>query len=245
MILLLYITGEALHWDEVGFAVAWHISEFYQATHLNNVLHYNFSDLLSPASATPKLIELYALHIAIVPLVILLFIFLHFYLVRIKGISLPFWKTPSGQKSPFIKHVKLWLIFGSFMIAAVLLLTIFVGRETGTAPQLLPTSPHYLAKHGPGALGFKPSWPIGWTHGMNLFVEKLGLNPDIWGTVIAGMLMFVSLLLVPFVDRVEKEPENAKGVFNWKRRIWAFLAIALFWGVMITGIIINGVAGPG
>jgi len=240
-----YVTGESLHWDEVGFAVPWHISEIFQATGLSGILGYNFSDLLSIPSATVKLVQIYALHVAILPLLILLLIFVHFYLIKTKGISLPFWKTPSGRKVSFGTHIKRWLIYTLFMCGAMLLLAIFVGRDLGTAPQLLSSSPLYGAHKGPGGLGYKPSSPIGWTHGMNVFVEHLGLKPDIWGTVIAMALMLVSLIAVPFVDREEKEPVSFKEAFDWRKRKWAFIAIALFWAVMIVGVIQNAIAGPG
>ncbi len=245
LIFATYVTGESLHWDEVGFAVPWHVSEILQATHLNNVFHYNFSDLLAPASATLKLVQIYAMHIAILPIMTLLLIVLHFYVMRMKGVSLPFWKQPSGRKVSFASHINRWLLYGGLMVGAMLLLAIFVGKDVGTAPQLLPSSPLYGAKHGPGGLGYKPTSPIGWTHGMNIFVEHLGLTPDIWGTVIAMVLMLGALIAVPFVDREEKEPASWREAFDWHKRTWAFLAIALFWAVMIVGIIQNIIAGPG
>src|SRR6266542_5153280 len=42
---LLSLTGESLHWDEVGFAVPWHISEFFQAIGMAAAVHYEFADL--------------------------------------------------------------------------------------------------------------------------------------------------------------------------------------------------------
>jgi quinol-cytochrome oxidoreductase complex cytochrome b subunit len=244
-ILSLYVTGESLHWDEVGFAVPWHMSEFFQAIHLNNALQYNFSDLLAPASATTKLTQIFALHISVLPLLLLILIPLHLFLIRMKGISAPFWKIASGQQVSFSRHIKVWLIAGGIATIAVFLIAIVIGRDAGTAPQLLSSSPLYEAHKGPGALGFKPSWPIGWTHGMNVFVAKMGLEPDIWGTVITLLLFFTLLLLVPFIDRMDKEPATITEAFDWRRRYGAFILIALFLIVMFTGMIINALAGPG
>ncbi len=241
-----YVTGESLHWDEVGFAVPWHISEILQATNLSNIFHYNFADLLNPATATMKLVQIYAMHIAILPILLLLLAVLHFYLIRMKGISLPFWKQASGKKVPFSSHIKLWIVYSVLALGAVLLLAIFVGRDVGVAPQLLPSSPLHISHKGPGGQGFKPTSPIGWTHGWNVFVDDtFGLKPDIWGTVIAMVLMLGALVVVPFVDREEKEPTSFKEAFDWHKRKWAFLAITLFWVVMILGIVQNIVAGPG
>lgn len=245
LIFATYLTGEGLHWDEVGFAVPWNISEILQATRLNDVFHYNFADLLSPASATLKLVQIYVLHIAVLPLMIVLLAILHFYLIRMKGISLPFWKKPSGNKVPFTRHVRLWFVYSAFALGAVLLLAVFVGRSAGTAPQLLPSSPLYNASDDAGGLGFKPTFPVGWTKGVNIIAARAGIDPDIWGTVIAMALMLGALVAIPFVDRGGKEPASFKEAFDWRKRKWAFLAIALFWAVMLAGIIQNMVAGAG
>ena len=42
-------------------------------------------------TATVKLGQFYAAHIAIVPILLLLFNVWHYYLIQLKGISLPFW----------------------------------------------------------------------------------------------------------------------------------------------------------
>ena len=81
---------------------------------------------------------------------------------------------------------------------------------------------------------------------MNVFVgEHLGINPDIWGTVVGMSLMAGSLLAIPFIDMGEHEPRSWRETFDWRKRGWAFLAIAIFWTVMIVGIVQNAVAGPG
>ena len=80
---------------------------------------------------------------------------------------------------------------------------------------------------------------------MNVFVEHLGLTPDIWGTVIGMVLMLVALVVIPFVDRGTEEPTSWKEAFDWRKRKWAFLAIGLFWAVIIVGTIQNAIAGAG
>lgn len=240
------LTGESLHWDEVGFAVPWHMSEVLQAIGLAGFFHYTFADLRNVATATPKLGQLYAAHIAVVPILLLLFIVWHYYLIRLKGISLPFWLRASGRKAAFSEHVRGWLIYGGIIMVVILLLAILVPREAGIIPQLLPSSPFFGSKHGPGALGTKPSFPISWTHGMNVFVgEHLGINPDIWGTMIGMVLMLGALIAIPFLDRSEAEPINRAEAFNLRKRGLAFAAMALFWLVMIIGVIQNAVAGAG
>jgi len=54
-VLLAFITGESLHWDEVGFAVPWHVSELFQALGLATVVNYDFAQLTDIAQASEKL----------------------------------------------------------------------------------------------------------------------------------------------------------------------------------------------
>ncbi len=243
---LVSLTGETLHWDEVGFAVPWHVSEVLQAFGLAGFFHYTFADLRNVGTASLKLGQFYAAHIAIVPILLVLFIVWHYYLIRLKGISLPFWLRATGRKAAFSEHVRGWLIYGGIIIGVILLIAIFVPREPGVVPQLLPSSPFFGSTHGPGALGTKPSFPISWTHGMNVFVgEHLGIEPDIWGTMIGMALMLASLVAIPFLDRSEHEPSNRAEAFDWRKRGWAFAAMAVFWLVMIVGVIQNFLAGAG
>lgn len=241
--LLVSITGESLHWDEVGFAVPWHMSEAFQATHLANTFHYTFKDLLNVQSATTKLSQIYALHIAIGPIILLLFIVMHYYLIRMKGISAPFWQKASGMKASFGSHIREWLIYGSIVTVIVLALAIFINRDPGVAPQLIPSSPLFGLKGGPGHFGAKPSFPISWTHGMNEFVKRiLNFEPDIWGTIDGAILMTGALFLIPFVDRSDREPATAAEAFNMRKRGIAFALMALFWIIMIVGVVANALA---
>jgi quinol-cytochrome oxidoreductase complex cytochrome b subunit len=239
-------TGEALHWDEVGFAVPWHVSEMLQAVGLASFFGYTFEALLNVSTATEKLGQVFAAHVSIVPIGLGIFIGWHYLLIRFKGISLPFWLRASGRTASFTEHVRGWLIWSGILLGIVLLIAIFFPRDAGTAPQLLPSSSLYGSEHGPGGLGYKPTFPISWTHGMNIFVaDWFGIDPDIWGTIIGMVLMLGALLIIPFVDRGEPEPDSRSAAFDWRKRGWAFAAMALFWLVMIVGVVQNAVAGPG
>jgi quinol-cytochrome oxidoreductase complex cytochrome b subunit len=240
------VTGEALHWDEVGFAVPWHVSEAFQAVGLADAFGYTFAALLAVPTATDKLAQIYALHVSIVPIILGLFIAWHYLLIRLKGISAPFWLRASGRTAVFTEHIRGWLVWSGIILGAVLLIAIFLPRDVGTAPQLLPSSPLFGSEHGPGGLGYKPTYPISWTHGMNVFfAEKLGIDPDIWGTIIGMALMLGALILIPFVDRGEHEPDSTAAAFNWRKRGWAFLAMGVFWLVMIVGVVQNAIAEAG
>ena len=245
---ILSVTGETLHWDEVGFAVPWHISEVYQALGLATTFDYTFADLRNVATATPKLVQVYGVHLAVAAILLVVLIIWHYYLIRLKGISQPFWLPASGRKAAFSEHVRLWFIYSAIILGVILLVAIFVPRDPGTVPQLLPNSPLFIPgmKHGPGALGTKPSFPISWTHGMNVFVgEHLGVEPDIWGSIVGVILLTLALVAIPFLDRGQTEPGSRAEAFNMRKRGWAFAAMGLFWLILIIGIIQNAVSGAG
>src|SRR5437764_1464282 len=123
-VFLAFITGESLHWDEVGFAVPWHISEFFQAIGLATAVNYTFAQLRDIAGATERLGQIYALHISIAPLLLFLFVALHYYLIKVKVISIPFWLKESGRTVAFSSHVFEWLKYSGIILGAVLLLSI-------------------------------------------------------------------------------------------------------------------------
>ena len=239
------LTGEALHWDEVGFGVPWNVSEFLQAIGLAGAFGYTSDALLAIPTATEKLAQLYALHVSIVPIALGLFIGWHYLLIRFKGISAPFWLRASGRTAAFSEHIRGWLIWSGIIIGIVLLIAIFLPRDAGTAPQLLQSSSLYGTDEDPGGLGFQPTFPIGWTRGMNIVAANLGIDPDIWGAAIGMVLMLGALLVIPFVDRGDHEPDSSAAAFNWRKRGWAFLAIGIFWLVMIIGVIQNTITKAG
>ncbi len=245
-VFLLSITGETLHWDERGFAVPWHTSEILEAVGLDKTLNYTHEDLLNVGRATDLLIPYYALHVAILPILLLMLIAMHYYLIKVKGISLPFWHKHTGQTAPFSKHVALWFAYSAVVVGALVAVS-FIHRDPGPEPQLLPTSEFYGSEEGPGELGIVPTFPIMWAHGMNRFVTiAFGLEPDIWGTIIGMALMAAALIAIPFLDRGgPAEPQSWREALSLRRRGWAYLAIVVFWAVLIIGTVTNLVTPKG
>jgi hypothetical protein len=226
--------------------VPWHISEFFQAVGRAAALHYEFADLKAIAGAMARLGQIYAVHLSVAPILLLLFIVLHYYLIKVKGISLLYRLPESGRKAPFSAHIRAWALYGGILLGVVLLVAVVVPRDPGMAPQLLPESTLYGSTHGPGGLGYKPTFPISWTHGVIVFVDEVfGVNPDIWGTVIGMALMALALQVIPFVDRGARAPASRAEAFDLRKRGWAFLAMGVFWLVLVVGAVTNFVAPPG
>jgi ubiquinol-cytochrome c reductase cytochrome b subunit len=245
MTFVISLTGEALHWDEVGFGVPWNIGEFLDAIGLAGLFGYATDGLTDAATATEKLAQIYVVHVSIVPLLLGLLVAWHYLLIRLKGISVPYWMRASGRTSHFTEHLRSWALYGGILLGAVLLLSIALPRDPGTAPQLISSSPLYGTDEDPGGLGFKPTFPISWTRGMNIFAANLGIDPDIWGTVTAMAVLLIALLVIPFLDRGEHPPETSAAAFDWRVRGWAFLAFGVFWLVLMVGLFENAITAEG
>jgi quinol-cytochrome oxidoreductase complex cytochrome b subunit len=233
------LTGEALHWDEIGFGVPWNVGEFLDAIGLAGFFGYTTDALLSIPTASEKLSQFYALHVSIVPIVLGVFIAWHYLLIRFKGISIPFWLRSSGRTAAFSEHIKGWMIWGGIILGVVLLIAIFLPRDPGVAPQLIPSSPLFGTDEDPGGLGFKPTFPISWTRGMNIIAANLGIDPDIWGSVIGMGLLLAVLVVIPFLDRAKHEPESRAAAFDLRQRGFAFVAMGIFWVVLLLGVVSN------
>jgi len=133
------------------------------------------------------------------------------------------------------------MLYATIIIGVVLLVSIFFKRDPGTAPQLIPSSPIFNTDEDPGGLGFKPTFPISWTRGMNVIVANLGIDPDIWGSVLGMVLMFGSILIIPFLDRRSTEPRGWAAAFDLRKRGWAFSAMAIFWLILILGLVASAI----
>ena len=80
---------------------------------------------------------------------------------------------------------------------------------------------------------------------MNIVAANLGIDPDIWGTVIVMALMLVLLLSIPFLDRGKKAPDSLAAAFDWRKRGFAFAAMGLFWVLLVVGLFVNAVTAEG
>ena len=240
------LTGETLHWDERGLAIPWHIGEFLELIRLSDVFNYRPHNLLNLDFATTKLIQIYALHIVIIPLVLLGLMALHYRQFRRRGVSAPPGRGAGATAADDVRRS--WLLWGGLILGALLVVSVVWQRSAGPAAQDVPISPFYHNRGtvDPGLLGTIPSIPISWTHGWNRFVTvAFHWRPDIWGTTLAITLMVGSLVLIPFVDRVRGERHGWRQVFDLRRRGLTLALVLVFWATLLIGVITDWVTPVG
>ena len=248
VVFLLSLTGETLHWDERGFAVPWHVAEFFEAIGLQHVFHYaRDPDLLNVASATRHLIPFYALHVAILPIILFALIGMHYYLVKVKRISLPFWHKPSGhdrsvhrarqdvvrlqRRDPRRDRADLDLrppVAGRRAAAASFLAVLRIrarprrSRHRADVPDQLDTrdEPVGEPRVPPGAGHLGNRHRDGAHDGRAWSPSRSSIGRDV-------------------------EPASWDEAFDLRQRGWAFLLMGIFWVTMITGVLTNAITPVG
>jgi len=59
------------------------------------------------------------------------------------------------------------------------------------------------------------------------------------------LLMTAALVVIPLVDRGSTEPHSWAEALSLRRRGWAYLAMAVFWVILIIGTVTNIVSPKG
>ncbi|MDP4014515.1 MAG: cytochrome b N-terminal domain-containing protein [Candidatus Nanopelagicales bacterium] len=181
---LAIFTGSVLKWDQEGFEALGH--------------NIAAAELLGPAGSffTPEfapdisvLARIYAAHVAIIPILIVVLLFLHVLLIKRHKISphplLP--DTGDGQApaseptEPFTQHMRRISAFGLALVGILGLLALVVPTGIGTPP----------------ASGLEITTPLWQFWPMFTLENWIGLPGILWGS--AGL--FGVLFIVPFVDR--------------------------------------------
>ncbi len=175
----LFFTGTVLKWDQEGFEALEHNVAI---GHLLGGLGHWFTQ--SFAENVPLLVRLYIAHINILPGILLLLGAAHFWLIKLHGIShRP--GQPAGEMLPFTTHLKHLAKYGLILGGLLLVLAVLLPPAVGPAPV-------------EGIEVTKPPWPF-----LPLFAVEnwIGIPGLFW----ANVLIFILLLLVPFVDRGPEE----------------------------------------
>ena len=174
--LALFFTGTVLRWDQQGIEALEHNIGF---AALLGVFGGWFSPTFS--SHVPLLTRLYMAHVSLLPMLLLMLLVGHVYLVRQHGISEPLTgATPADTHYTYIDHLRRAAGYGCMMLGLALALSVVAPPGEGAAPVS-------------GIEVTKPPWLFLPLYGLeNLF----GLR-GLWGAA----LFFAWLLAVPVLDR--------------------------------------------
>ncbi len=206
-------TGTVLKWDQEGYeALQHHLWVMEKIGAIGNIFSENFSRV-------NILGRLYTAHISILPILFLLLLLFHIFLIKIHGISPLPWGGEVKAKSPelvsgmidFTSHIKQLIKYGLFTLLLIFILTLVIEPPLGGEPV-------------EGVEVTKPPWMFLWLYSLeNIWVYSL---------IVAPSIIFTALLLLPFVDR-------SSSIKIHERKI----AIVIFIIMLLTmvGLIINGI----
>jgi ubiquinol-cytochrome c reductase cytochrome b subunit len=175
-------TGTVLKWDQEAYEAMLHNMAFSQL--LGGIGSW-FSQ--SFTLSVPMLARLYAVHIAVLPALLLILIAVHLMLVKYHGISpRPIAQARAGTwgkegAGRFSAHLRRMTGFGLWLLALAGALALIWPAPLGYAPV-------------PGAEVTKPPWVFLWLYAFEDWIGTAGL---LW----PPLALFVLLALVPFLDR--------------------------------------------
>jgi ubiquinol-cytochrome c reductase cytochrome b subunit len=180
-------TGSVLKWDQEGWEALQHNLEI---AGLLGGLGTFFSE--SFTQAVPVLARLYAAHVSILPLVVVLLFVAHFFLIKRHGISplptvadaggAPDGKVPAAQLTArYSGHLARMVGFGALVVLAAAVLGLVFPPTLGDAPD-------------PSMEVTKPPFFFYWLYA---FEDWFGVR----AILVAGLGFFGLLAIAPFVDR--------------------------------------------
>ncbi len=180
----LVFSGTVLKWDQEGFEALEHNTAIGEL--LGGLGHW-FAHAF--AENVSLLLRLYIAHVSILPGILVLLLAAHFWLVKRRGIS-PRPGRPVGEMLPFTTHPKHLARYGLVLLGIILVLGVLLPPAVGPAPV-------------EGIEVTKPPWPF-----LPLFAFEnwVGVPGLFW----ASVGVFISLLLIPFVDRSPEAPPAAR-----------------------------------
>lgn len=168
--------------------------------------------LLSPdfARSTSLLSRLHSAHVSLLPIILLALIGLHFFLIRFHGIH-----THEPTTVPFTHHVRKLTGYGLLLLAIMGAVAFVFPPEIGN----------------PGISGVevtKPFWPFLWIYAAE---NTLGMA----GMIVAPLIIFGFLAVVPFLDRPKTHDS---------RRPRVLVTLAVIVAILYVGGILYGVFAP-
>jgi ubiquinol-cytochrome c reductase cytochrome b subunit len=190
-----YFSGTVLKWDQESFDALMHYQEGLKWLG-------PLGTFLGSTDAVSLNVKLYASHVSILPLVIVLFLAAHFYLVNTHSLSpLPFGEDSARESVPkermtgtMTEHVRGIILFGSIYFGATALLAAIVPAPLGEAVT-------------GEEMSIKPPWPFLWLYGLENLTGQMDTMFHALGA------LFLALAALPLVDRgPERHPARRKGM---------------------------------
>jgi len=182
LITIMVMTGTALKWDQEGFEAMEHFTAI--GTFIGDPAGF-FSEKFT--DNTQLLTRVFSLHTSVLPMLIILVLAVHIYLVKALKISPHPMQSEEQQDhgeagETFGGHMRILLKLGLGFLTIVSILALFVSPPLGPNPV-------------PGESGVKPWWMFLWMY----YVEnQVG---GVSGAVYAGAAIGLFLALIPLLDR--------------------------------------------
>ncbi len=182
LITFMVMTGTVLKWDQEGFEALEHFSAI--GTFIGDPTNF-FSEGFT--NSTQLFTRIFSLHTSVLPLLIILVLAGHIYLVKTLKIS-PHPMRPEAEQDhgeageTFGGHMLILLKLGLGFLTLVSILALFLAPALGPIPV-------------PGESGVKPWWMFLWMYYAENQVGGVG------GVVYAGAAIGLFLALIPLLDR--------------------------------------------
>lgn len=205
-------TGTVLKWDQEGYeALQHHLWVMEKIGFIGNILSENFSRV-------NMLGRLYTVHISILPILTIMLLLVHIFLIKFHGISPLPWGGEVKAKNPelvsgmvdFTSHIRQLIKYGLFTLLIISILAIVIEPPLGGEPV-------------EGVEVTKPPWMFLWLYSLE--------NIWVYFMIVAPNVILLMLFLLPFIDR-------SSSIKLHERKI----AIVIFIIMLMTmvGLIING-----
>ncbi len=200
-----FFSGTVLKWDQEGYEAYQHVLESVELVPLGGAIS-------SFLQGTTAVMRMFATHVLILPLLLLLFLVPHLTLMKLNGLSL---LPGSGdeRKVTFFDHVKR-IVWYSAAVYGV------VGFLAAQFPAQLYPGPYA------GIEMTKPPW---------IFLGLYALEDwfGIIALVVAPFVILIGLVLIPYIDRKENIHSTVRKIIVWG---YAALVTIMIMLIMYVGL---------
>ncbi|MFZ3063074.1 MAG: cytochrome b N-terminal domain-containing protein [Actinomycetota bacterium] len=184
---LFFYSGTVLKWDQEGFEALEHLGE------IGNLFGKVGTILTEGLTKSVELLgRVYATHIGILPVILLVLLAVHFLLIKKFSISSLPWgsrqeiedRRKAEEAAPFTTHIVRFSLYGLVFLVIAFFLALVSAAPLGPLPK-------------EGIEITKPLWPFIWLTPLETWFSVKAIP-------IAFGLLFLGLLLWPFIERTKE-----------------------------------------